>query len=234
MSVDTSRLEIREPSYTPLPEIASELSGTVLAPIIGPMGVGKTTVIQFITENYRDFGNAQGFTTRPPRPGETEYRYLPHTQEMIDELTDRVRGGELIQYFVHRQLKYVYGTEPRDYNKPYSLLALLPGALDAMRRLPTRQVVPISLIAEPKTVAARLLERKLNPKERRGRAQEGLKSLEWSLAQGEGITWVINREGELERTAEQVVAVVKGEGKGDSQALTMANELKGYFEQLTA
>lgn len=206
MSVDVSRLEIRELSYKPIGETLDQLRDTVFVPVIGPMGVGKTTLIDYVAEHYEGFGSAQGFTTRPERPeGETEYRFLPHNQALIDGLVDKVRHGEVVQYHVHPQTGFVYGTEPGDYNQLYSMAAIMASAMEQMRGLPFKDVRPVAIICSPEEFLDRTTRRHMSADERTKRIKEARNSLAWALEQGDSMAWILNKEGDLDHTAKQLV-----------------------------
>ncbi len=78
--------------------------------LVGPSGVGKGTIVSWITEHDSRFVVSVSATTRPPRAGEVEgIHYFFVSDPHFDRL---VRGGELLEWAsvhgVHR-----YGT-PRD------------------------------------------------------------------------------------------------------------------------
>lgn len=87
----------------------SNQRGIVLV-VVGPSGVGKGTVVRWITSHYDNFALSVSVTTRPPRPGEREgEHYFFLTERQFDRLL--AQDGLLEWAKVHGT--YRYGT-PRD------------------------------------------------------------------------------------------------------------------------
>jgi len=82
----------------------------VLVVLAGPSGVGKGTIVSWITSHFPDFVLSVSATTRPPRPGEREgehYYFL--TPRQFQTLID---DGELLEWaIVHGE--HHYGTPLR-------------------------------------------------------------------------------------------------------------------------
>jgi guanylate kinase len=214
MSVNTFSLEIREPNYMPRPETVEQLQGVTSVPLIGPMLVGKTTVVQQLHANFEGFTSSQGFTTRDEREGgEPEYRFFPHTQETIDELKDKARHGELIHFHMHPTTGFVYGSEPEDYKPPYAVAATMASAVESLYKLPFKEIIPISLVCEPAEYSHRLQYRTMDGGECKKRITEGIRSLEWSLEQGTEMTWVASEAARLPGTAQEIANIVRGDSQ---------------------
>ena len=77
--------------------------------VSAPSGAGKTTLCRKVIENYRDVRYSVSYTTRPPRPGETEgtdYHFVT-----IDTFKEGIQNGEWAEWaLVHGNY---YGTSAR-------------------------------------------------------------------------------------------------------------------------
>mmetsp|Transcript_39599 Transcript_39599/g.29240 ORF Transcript_39599/g.29240 Transcript_39599/m.29240 type:complete len:161 (+) Transcript_39599:194-676(+) len=66
--------------------------------VVGPSGVGKGTLIRFLTEKYPDkFGFSVSYTTRAIRPGEApgvNYHYVSQ-----DQFKHKIDKNEFVEYF---------------------------------------------------------------------------------------------------------------------------------------
>ncbi len=72
-----------EAGYQPGAAVTEQLGQVVMAPLIGPVAVGKSTCMDFVVGIDSEFGRVQSFTTRQRRLGEaaTEFRFLEHSED---------------------------------------------------------------------------------------------------------------------------------------------------------
>lgn len=209
-----SAIETEARNYQPGPEVERALREKTLVAIIGPLAVGKTSVMDDIEARYAGFARVRGFTTRPQRPDEPDtYRFWPHDRETLEQIHGWLTNGELVQAAVHRQTGYVYGSTPEDYPGDYNLRDVLSSAMDSFRDLPFEHQRELALIAHPDDWRGWLKERIKNAgrDDTAKRTAEAVQSLMWSLEQGEDFPWVVNRAGYLHETADEVVALARGE-----------------------
>jgi guanylate kinase len=213
----TTKLDLikeREPSYTPGLHVTEELRKVTMVPLIGPFAVGKSVCMAKILEQEPDFGRVQSFTTRSRRNGEAEdeYRFLPDGEVTLDWIAEEIKRRDLVQYAVHPTTGNIYGSDLRDYAKPYSMLDALYSAVEGLRRLPFKDMKEITMVAEPNEWVARSKERlgQISTNEANKRLRESILSLEWSLEQGDSISWVCNRTNQLPETCQEVVEIVRG------------------------
>src|SRR5688500_14323835 len=72
--------------------------------IVGPSGVGKTTLLRCLRPRHPEVHSARSATTRPRRPGEGDEEYLFVTDEEFDRL---LREGQLLEWAtVHGGARY--------------------------------------------------------------------------------------------------------------------------------
>ena len=82
----------------------------MLVVLAGPSGVGKGTIVSWITSHYPDFVLSVSATTRPQRPGEREgEHYYFVSPRQFETLID---DGDLLEWAIVHQQHY-YGT-PRE------------------------------------------------------------------------------------------------------------------------
>ena len=210
-------LSAYEAVYSPSDEVAERLRSITLAAFIGPAAVGKTTCIEQVAQLDDQFGRVRPFATRPRRPGESdnEYRFLDQADPYLSRIARMaiIRKGGLVQYGVHPTTGHVYGSEISDYDHPYMMLPVQSHNIETIRRLPFNKMVELAIVTEPEEWVRRLHERGLDPHESRKRALEGKQSLEWSLDQGEDITWVCTPTGIKPETTLEIRDLIKGTRK---------------------
>jgi guanylate kinase len=199
--------------YQPDIEVAEGLSRITMALIIGPMAVGKSACIKTVTDLDSEFGRVQSFTTRPieSRDSPDEFRFLEHDEPTLTELLSRAKKGALVQYAIHPTTGYVYGSELIDYSHPYMMLETLSSGVALLRELPFGKLAEITIVAPPEDWVARFSSRVGNNyKQATKRLLEGEQSLQWSLDQGDSISWVNNPVGLLDQTASEVNGIIRG------------------------
>jgi len=213
----TTKLDLikeREISYTPGLHVTEELRRVTMVPLIGPFAVGKSVCMAKILEQEPDFGRVQSFTTRSRRNGEAkdEYRFLPQGEPALDWVAEEIKRRNLVQYAVHPTTGNIYGSDLRDYAKPYSMLDALYSAIEGLRRLPFKDMKEITMVAEPDEWIARSKERlgQVSDSEVVKRIRESVSSLEWSLEQGDSISWICNRTNQLPEACQEVVGIARG------------------------
>lgn len=179
--------------------------------ISGPSGVGKDTVIEVLRQRYPDAYFAVTATTRPRRPGEIDgYHYYFMAREAFAE---RKREGEFLESAV------VYGL---DYGVPRGPIraALARGQdvfikVDVQGAASIRALVPraISVFIAPESMTSllqRLRSRKTDDPEVVMR-RFGTASRE--MARAAEFDYVIfNESDRVERTVDQICAIVTAEG----------------------
>ncbi len=207
-----NELQDREPGYFPCEEIANQLRQVTLAPVIGPSGIGKSTLLDTVQLTNKDFSRALSFTTRSKRDGESknQYRFLNHDEPTASRILERVRRRELVQYSVHPSTGYIYGSDIDSYRTPFVMIDVLSTGLAPLRQLPVKSIVEVSIVCTPREWERRFASRKVATEDAQKRIKEGVNSLEWSLDQGEDMIWVDNSDKKVEDTASEYIDIVLG------------------------
>lgn len=202
-----------EEEYVPSGAVCEALSKVTMVPLVGPFAVGKSACMDEVRGIDPGFGRVQSFTTREPRAGEepSEYRWLKHDPTNLDRILGWVRRGELVQYVIHPTTGNVYGSDLSDFARPYTMLDALSNSIAPLRALPFKDMVEITLVVEPCEWEAlsRVRKEQVDKAELEKRLREGVKSLTWSLEQGDDMAWVANQRGALRKTAEEIIGITK-------------------------
>ncbi len=127
-------------NYRANTQVLKQLSQIDLIALVGPTGVGKTTIIEKLDLPY-----VLSDVTRMPREGEKdghEYYFRNDYLGMLDE----IKAGNFAQFLVSRGDEF-YGTRGISY--PFSgaaTMAIVASAIPVFRKLGFRKVVPIYIL----------------------------------------------------------------------------------------
>ncbi|MBI5126530.1 MAG: hypothetical protein HZA80_02090 [Candidatus Taylorbacteria bacterium] len=179
-----------------------------------PSGTGKTTVVErVVTTLHPRLTRGISTTSRTPRRGEMDgVHYYFRTRSQFIEL---IAEGKIAEYdeFPPGGEGSFYGTECRVIEEPWlsgkhPFLALTwPGMVNLSKKYPN-QVVSIFMDAEsPEHIERRLRARGDLPDDKiRSRLESGAeeRAQAWRFSH-----LVINREGQLEETVQEIVRIVR-------------------------
>ncbi len=131
-------IERRASIYSPSNDTVKQLGKVSLIAVVAPSVVGKSTVTGRILELDADFSRVCSFTTRLPRPQESEeaYDFRGNSSDALNAITRDIEEGKLVQFAVHRTTGIVYGSHSDQYQKRYCLLEALPTSIEQLDRLP--------------------------------------------------------------------------------------------------
>lgn len=217
-------------------EAREVLKDKTLIMVVGPVAIGKSTLMRAVAELNPNFSYVTSFTTRPQRAGEpSSYRHISNEQATELEAT-----GRAVTFFRHPTTGYIYGTDAESYRTRFNLLDTLSAAVETYRQLPFERTVTISLTTDADTWQKWLDSRYPEPSdERTKRLEEAIMSIEWSLSQTVGHHWIINRAGGLQQSAAALIATIKDfESAGDippqaHELLKRAKRLLSYEKKET-
>lgn len=150
--------------YSPSEKVCAEIGRKSIVMFSGPFAIGKTTLMQSIEKMDDNFSRTRSFTTRPCRSfsEQENYRFMPHTEDSIQEILGKATAGELVQGMVHPTTGYVYGSELCDYGDGgTALLDIVPKAIESIKKLPFRESRIIEVVTSPDILAgARSISRR--------------------------------------------------------------------------
>lgn len=211
-------IRLDELGYRPQGEAAKIIGDVVLSNIIGPAGVGKSSINHKITEIDPDFSVPLGFTSRHPRRNENlkRYRHITDTPDSWQELVSKADAGQLVQYTFHTTTGDIYGTEPKDYQTKYAVLDMMFQYVEKSHHIGFKAVKDIAIVTTAEGYDKQLGRQSRligDPVQMEKRRREGILCLSWCLERGDEITWVHNRYGKLDETALEVIGLIKGQLK---------------------
>jgi guanylate kinase len=202
-------LRALEPNYQPSPQTAEAIQDKELVAFIGAFAVGKTTLMRTIAAEHEGYTEVVSFTSRPPREGDDNYRFMEHTEANIERLVGKARMGRLVNFAVHATTGFVYGTEPEDYRSRHCMLATTAKSYESDKNLPFAVVRPVVVVAQPEAWLDRISARSTSGQDRMARMREARLSLEWSLDQ-QCVLYVNNTDSDISSTANRVVRALDG------------------------
>lgn len=126
--------------YSPNATVLQQLAQIDLVCLVGPTGVGKTTIIEKLELPY-----VLSDVSRGPREGEKngrEYFFRDDYPSILQE----IKAGEYAQFLVSLSGEF-YGTRASSYpsSGPASM-AIIAGALQSFRTLGFRKIIPIYIL----------------------------------------------------------------------------------------
>ena len=150
-----------------------------LVVLVGPSGVGKGTIVSWITEHDPRFVVSVSATTRAPRAGESEgIHYFFVTDQRFDQL---VRGGELLEWAsVHGQHRYGTPREAVEAQMDEGLNVILEIDIQGARQVKRAMKNAVSIFVAPPSFDE--LERRLTS---RGTENEAERAVRLATARSE-------------------------------------------------
>ncbi len=230
-----SEIENLTHGYKPSEATAKALSEKTVVTIIGPFGVGKSTLMHKVAEVTDDYSYVLGFTTRPKRSGEAEgiYRYIDHNAERLSQLRNQLQGRDLVQVAINPVTKFVYGSDLESYSNVFNILDVYASVIDEFETLPFKAVRNVYVVASPSDWKSWLTERETmqTKDDIQKRWKEAKINLEWGLQNQDRISWVVNSDGNLEQAYDQIIRIGRGETLSDARGPEFAKAMLSEVEQ---
>ena len=156
--------------------------------IVGPSAVGKTSVMDHLSNLRPELGFPQNFTTRAHRPGEPLDLY----EHLADEELGRIPSDEIAQSVVHPDGN-VYGSRKAAYTAPISVVDAMTSSIDGFYAAGFESVRVVGLIASAGAWMERVGKRIADMPQSRAEARllEGITCFEW-LTQATEVPVIVN------------------------------------------
>lgn len=180
--------------------------------LIGPSGVGKTTIANLLLDGVKQLEKPVSFTTRPARPGEEDkvsYDFINRTQ-----LNDMLLSKEMLEW--SEIYGDVYGTSfKRLYDvlqKADALLVLDPKGAEYLKHLALSEKLEkttVILLVPPSLAALgeRLSRRRGNEESKEIRQKSALDEILWGL---KFCDYVVEND-DLHGAVADIVAIIRTE-----------------------
>jgi guanylate kinase len=180
--------------------------------ISAPSGAGKDSVLPGILKRIPGSVHYVTATSRKPRPGEKDgdsyYFYSP------EKFRDEIEAGNFLEWsMVHGEFKGVRRDVLADTLREHSVVLVLPDP-QGMRKIKAQLPEALTIFMMPPSIEA--LQRRLEnrgtetPEQRAVR----LRNAEIEMAATPEYDYVVvNEDGKLDETVEQIVKIIKKEAK---------------------
>ncbi|MDO8265678.1 MAG: hypothetical protein Q7T41_01895 [Candidatus Saccharibacteria bacterium] len=200
-------------SYTPSEAVKAKLASVDLLAIVGPTGVGKTTLI-----NELDIPSVLSDVSRDPREGEKNNQNYRFREDYLNVLKE-IKNGEYAQFLVSESGEF-YGTHIDAYpDSGWCTMAIFATAIPDFRKMGFRKVVPI-YIMPPGYVEWMRRIGELRAGDLDARIAESIVSIKTALLDPE-YSYVLNDNMEL--ALEDIKSIMSG-GKTDEHRSRLAIE----------
>lgn len=206
-----------------------------MVPLVGPTCVGKTTLAETVAKLDPDFFAITPFTTRPKRPEESPntYRFVSNSMAQQNQINDGLANGTILQIVTH-PTGYIYGTTIDDYAGAYNLLPLLSTEVAAYKAVGFLRCPIVMIVAPAAQWKLRFSQRGLAPDDAAKRVTEAIQSLQWGIAQGDAVCWVLNPNGQQISAANNIIAYARHGRRADQLAKSAAIDLLAELNQITS
>jgi hypothetical protein len=177
LSPELQALQDAQYSYQGDPKVAEKLRDKVLAMIIAPTKVGKSSVIKEIlnSEPYWRLGDT--VTTRKHRPDDPD-SYV--TDVPIDTMRKYIDEKRLVNYTVF-DTGHIYGTFPEGFPAEVTLLPTQFRNVEVLQNAGFKRTESIYLVTDPDDWRIALKKAAMESSELKGRLEEGIASLEFAI-----------------------------------------------------
>ncbi len=196
--------------YHPNTETLEALRRKSLVMLIGPCAVGKSYVIDNLTNRDERYGKVMSISTREPRADDTPetMRCYAWNDIEIGELCTNIEQGDFVNYTFHPKTGDLYGSLPSSYPADVNILPTLANSVNSLSELPFKSVHTVGLVTDPAAWQQWFNERTFaGPADRAARIAEAALSLEWLIGRPDA-SIVTNQPGDPEVAADAIRTIV--------------------------
>lgn len=138
--------------YTPSTATKEKLSNIALGMLVGPTAVGKSFLIDKVTEEDKHFSGMGTITTRAPR--ETDPDNYSHIT--VEEFTAMIEAGELVQYEIHPTTDDFYGSDANSFSTDLVIAPVLASGVHSFRKAGFKRATTIGIVSPASQWSERL------------------------------------------------------------------------------
>jgi guanylate kinase len=178
-------------NYQPTKAVLEHLKQVVFVAVVGPSGVGKTTLMQAALTADPTLHFVLTDVSRPARPGEQDG--IDYNFRSREEMTKRAKERAFVQLAVHPSGD-LYATRPESYSKEgINIMAVLADVLPIFRGLPFKSFKTIFIVPPSYEIwQARLnASHNLDPEQLAKRLPEAKRSLHFARTD-QAVEYVVN------------------------------------------
>lgn len=211
-------------NYQPAPDVINQIKNLEVLMIIGPSGVGKTTLI-----DNSGLAFAPSDTTRPPRPGEQEGSDF-YFRTDYDQIKKEIETGRFVQIAVGSGGDF-YSTKDSSYPANGVVIKeVIADAVPIFKGLGFKRAIGAFITpGSYQDWMKRLADHHLDPDQLHKRLAEAQRSLEFGLSDPQ-IHFILNDQ--INAAEEQLLNLLSGkvdqarEAKAKQAAAALLEELK--------
>lgn len=191
--------------YTPNPEILKILGErvTAICVVVGPTGVGKSTLIDKVCEYDDDFFLLGTVTTREGRKSDPD-NY--QTDVSTEHLLDLIEKGEVLQYDITNDGQ-IYASTLESIKDGVMIVPVLSTGVSQFLEL-VEDVIVTGIIASGNEYKEYLSDRKDDSRYKK-RLEEALISLNYLSARAEDTPIIENSFGKQDEMATRIIRIIK-------------------------
>lgn len=201
-------------TYAPSESVLQQLSQVDLLAIVGPTGVGKTTIIEKL-----DMPFVKSDVTRPRRSDEKDshtYNFRDDYEEIITEL----EHGQFVQFYVSEYNEF-YGTHKKAYPESgRASMAVIAQLVEYFSTLGFRSVTPIYIMPPSYAEWMRRIG-DMRADELKGRIEEAKTSINYARDHESDFHFVLNDN--LDLALKDIYAIINGQ-EPDHRRSNLASE----------
>lgn len=127
-------------NYRPSPEVLDKISRVNLVALVGPTGVGKSTLMDQL-----DMPDVLSDVTRDPRPGEKNKKNYNFKTDYL-KIIEEIKAGRYVQFLIGMNGEF-YGTHVDAYPKDGSCcMAVVSSAVDHFKSIGFKSIRPFYIM----------------------------------------------------------------------------------------
>jgi hypothetical protein len=216
-----------EDLYRPNSRVQHLIGMRTLEMVVAPAAMGKSSLIKRVSELDERYGHSTTLSTRPPYPRDEPgtFRLLEHNDENMNMLLDKILSGELVQYKIHPTEHTFYGSEVQDHPYEHNVLPTLSGGVEQLQHVGFMETSVVGLVTPPAQWQAWFNHRYPgHHPQRLKRIQEAEISYSDLLLRTD-VQWIVNREGDLDGTAQKFIDATEGKKNENDEAVAFAQHI---------
>lgn len=196
-------------SYRPSKQTLSHIAGKTLVMLIGPTGIGKSSIIEHVVSQEPSYERVTIVTTRNRKP-EDPVGHLT-ADEGIDYQTilRMIEKGELIEFSINTN-GHVYSQTAAGFPGTVNLMALLPSGVEPLRHVGFGRTISCYIVAEATSWKEWLSSSRSSYHDLEARLDEAITSIDYALEHRDDPLFFLNQPGQLDDTAASIIASIEG------------------------
>lgn len=213
LSPELQALQDRQSNYQGNVNTLDALSSKMLHMIVGPTGIGKSSIIGEVLQLEPEWDIVGTRTTRDRKPdgGDPEHYQTAAEGVTVDKMKNEIINGELVNYSIHNNGN-IYGTLPEQFRKKHNLLPVIPDSIKQLQQAGFRETDTTYIVSPAEQWKNRIMTSRVEYSDLIPRLEEGIASIEYAIDNIEWLNFVENINGKegLQKAARKVISIAKG------------------------